>query len=64
MVIFGDIIPLCCLRRKWLAWKLVLIDDSLIDCMGCGLPAYVSYSKEYNGFRGFCMVCGSNWAES
>lgn len=33
-------------------------------CMNCGNPAYRMWDKRYEGYRGFCTSCDSNWPES
>ncbi|MGI0082823.1 MAG: hypothetical protein ACREAF_04900 [Nitrosopumilaceae archaeon] len=36
-----------------------------IQCIVCGSEQAVKYSDEkYDGFRGSCPDCGSNWPES
>ena len=37
-------------------------DDN--TCINCGHPAYRRYDNRYNGYRGFCTNCDSNWPES
>lgn len=69
MPIFGDLIPKCCLYRTVLVWKWYRFwgqwhNEGENACMNCGYPAYRYYDKRYNGERGMCTRCDSNWAES
>lgn len=35
------------------------------DCIACGAKfAIVIKEPKYNGYRGICLKCESNWAES
>lgn len=69
MPIFGDIVPVCCILKKAMNWKLYhwighFHDDGDNVCIHCGMPAYKRWEKRYNGFIGFCTTCDVTWAES
>ncbi len=51
---------------KWLwyrYWK-QFHKEGTNTCWNCGSPAYRMWDNRYNGYRGFCTTCDSNWAES
>jgi len=36
-----------------------------VMCQSCRLEKAVIYwNQKYQGYRGFCIVCGNNWPES
>ena len=39
-------------------------EESQDNCINCGEPCFIKYCKKYNGYRGKCPSCDSNWAES
>jgi hypothetical protein len=68
-MIFGDLIPVCCMNRQAMKWKLYKYwgkfhEEEDNSCMHCGRPAYRRYEKRYNGYVGFCTYCDVTWPES
>ena len=39
-------------------------DEDIPTCYGCEQPVKIHWSKSYNGWRGYCDQCETNWAES
>ena len=40
-------------------------EEQTIPCMVCGSPkTYISWSRNYSGYRGRCIACEHNWPES
>ena len=39
-------------------------DEHKTECPECPTEANIYWDKRYNGKRGTCPVCGTNWAES
>ena len=38
--------------------------DGPNTCINCGGMAYKYFEKQYNGYRGCCPSCDTNWPES
>ena len=39
--------------------------ESVLSCNSCDeKSAVLFWDRRYNGYRGRCMMCGGNWAES
>jgi len=51
-------------KIKWRDFFGQYHDEGANNCMICGFPCYQRWEKRYNGYRGFCTQCGSDWAES
>ena len=51
-------------RWVWYRYWGYCHDEGDNTCLNCGSPAYRTWDKRYNGYRGFCTTCNSNWAES
>lgn len=52
------------IKKHWAKFWGQYHKDGINICIICGHPAYKRWEKRYNGYRGFCTNCNSDWAES